>query len=660
MSAYRFTPLRCGSLICLAGLLVYAVGLRGPFLFDDYRAVLQNPRIRRPASAADLLLRTNRPVVDATLAVNHVLGGDHPLGYRLFNLALHLAVGMLLWTLISETLAGRRIAAWPVEEARRAALAAALIWTVHPLTTQAVSYIVQRAEVLAAFFYLMTLYGILRLARSPEKRVWAAVAVGACALAMGSKETAVTAPVAALLYDRVFLAGSFRVIVRRRGWVHTGLAATWLILVWTTGVPRPEGVSAGWGFTGISPWAYFRTEPGVIRHYLALVFWPARLCFDYGWPVAGRWEDVLPSALMIGGLASLALLQWPRRPGTAFLGTMFFLLLAPTSSVVPIADPAAEHRMYLASAVPILLVVLAAAEVLRRRPGIARLRRSVHGILVLTVAALGVRTALRNMDYRSAVRIWADVLAQRPPTPRACLNYANALAREGRLDEALPYYRKALALDPSYVKAAYNWGMALERMGRVDEASAMLARAVEIDPDFFPAGNAYGRLLMKEGRLDEAVAVFERNHRRHPRRREAANNYGLALYKRGRRDEARAVFEEILDRDPAYAAAHDNLGLIAFEEGRWKEAEGHWRAVLRQRPTYVPALYNLATVRARAGDLLEAYRLLMRVGRLSPGFAETAVRMRQLERSIVGRGPEIRREEKSRRQPLPTEKGMVQ
>ena len=239
------------------------------------------------------------------------------------------------------------------------ALAIALLWTVHPLQTGAVTYIIQRTESLVSLFFLLTLYCVIRGTTSTERaRGWNVAAVLSCLLGMGTKEVMATAPLVVLLYDRAFLSGSFRAALALRRGLYAALAATWGIVIWLLIATGFHGNTTGFGVTGFTASSYLLTQPGVLARYLRLAFWPVGQCLDYGWPPA-QWpgEVVLPGLLIVG-LLGLTVWALVKRPALGFLGATFFLILAPTSSFVPIRDAAFEHRMYLPLAALVTLVVL--------------------------------------------------------------------------------------------------------------------------------------------------------------------------------------------------------------------------------------------------------------------------------------------------------------
>ncbi len=238
---------------------------------------------------------------------------------------------------------------------------------------------------------------------------------------MGSKEATVVVPFLILLYDRTFLASSLRGVFAKRWGLYVALALTLgmllpAILVSTLSQSRRPTEP-------ITIWEYARSQFGVVVHYLRLSVWPDALCLDYQWPVAQSARQIAPPAALIGALLSTVLWALGRWPKWAFLGTSFFIALAPSSSVVPIADLAFEHRMYLPLAPLTVAVVLGAYAIIlglgRTRPSWESAWRALAAVLVVAIAAaLGIRTYLRNRDYSSEVRIWQDTIAKAPKNPR--------------------------------------------------------------------------------------------------------------------------------------------------------------------------------------------------------------------------------------------------
>ena len=495
----------------------WANSLSAPFIFDDRPAILGNPHIRqlwplsRALSAPPRSILGGRPVPGLTLAINYALGELDVRGYHAFNLALHVLSALILLGIVRRTLAR---SARLVSAARPLALVTAAIWLVHPLQTDAVTYVTQRTELLMGLFYLLTLYAAIRAAEGSWP--WQTASVVSCALGMASKEVMITAPLMVMLYDRVFLYPLAE--ARRQRWpLYAGLMATWAVLATLLMLSPPHhllvlipGGHASVLERGMTPWEYLRTQVGVIARYLGLALWPHPLCLDHGLWVARTAGEVLPGALVVAGLVGGTAWALRRHPGTGFLGAWFLVVLAPTSSVVPVVtEVMAERRMHLPLAAVAVAAVLggyaAVGALVRSDSRRAALRVSLALAVIATLTAL---TARRNVDYGSEVSIWSDAAEKRPWNPRAHNNLGNALLRAGDLDGAFAQYAEAIRLEPDYAEAHYNLGNAFLRKGRPTDAAASYAAALRIDPELAPAHYNLGNVQLAEGRFEEAIAHF--------------------------------------------------------------------------------------------------------------------------------------------------------
>jgi len=459
--AARTARLAAG-LIALATLAVYGNSFKGVFVFDDLSGIMENASLRQlwppgrplsPPAGGDTV--SGRPLLNLSLALNYAASGYAVWSYHAVNLAIHLGSALLLFGILRRTFRLPALPpAWAAGATPRAA-AVALLWAVHPLQTESVTYVIQRAESLMGLLYLLTLYCMLRGASSARGTRWYLGAVLACLLGMASKEVMVSAPLIVLLYDRTFLAGSFRAAWRRRARWYVALAGTWLLLAWLVVASGHRGDTAGFQ-AGIRWWAYLGTQCGAIAHYLRLCVWPHPLVLDYGLGTARGIGAIAPYALLVGllGLATaVALRRWPQ---VGFLGAWFFALLAPSSSVIPVTtELMAEHRMYLPLAAVLtglVIAVYAAGQKLRRQGIMSPGTLTWLGRLAVLLAAvvLGALTWRRNGDYRSEASLWQDTVRYGPRNERALVNLGAILADAGQYDAALVQYQKALAIKPGY------------------------------------------------------------------------------------------------------------------------------------------------------------------------------------------------------------------
>jgi len=661
-------------LIVLAAIAAYHNSLAGPFVLDDDAAIAGNPTIRHlwpiwtvlsPPREGETV--SGRPLLNLTLAINYAHSGLNVRGYHATNLAIHIAAALLLFGILRRTFLMPALRDRFGSAVLLLALASTLLWTVHPLQAESVTYVVQRAESLMGLFYLLTLYCVIRGAAAgtvpgeergarnegrgrgsegviqanitsgekgdcpprPIPWLWYAAAVLACLLGMATKEVMVTAPLVVLLYDRTFLAGSFGNTLRQRWGLYAGFAATWVLsayLVLSTGlIFRQSELLAPDRFS------YARSQPGVILHYLQLSFWPRPLCLVADLPAASRLGEILPAAMAVGLLLAATVWGLMGRKACGFLGAWFFLILAPTSSIFPLRDLAYEHRMYLPLAAVAVLVVAGGYHLWDRLPPPAgsgtraTITRWAAPAVVSGAAlvALGCATLARNAQYQSQLTIWQDSVEKRPASSTAHNNLGIALASEGRTAEAIEHYQEALRLNPANAQAHNNLGLALGRLGRFDEAVAHYRDLLRLKPDNVQAHNSLAAFLAAMGKTDEAIEHYHAALRLKPDEAAIHNNLGNALASLGRTGEALDNFREALRLKPELADAHCNLGLLLAESGKTDEALDHYHEALRLKPDYALAHNNLAASLFALGKTDEAIEHYREALRLKPDDAAT-------------------------------------
>jgi len=464
--------------VCVATLSAYAGSLSAPLIYDDSVWITGNPFIRDLGSLGRVLLPPagspvrGRPLLSLSFALNYAAGGENPFGYHLANLAIHVAAALALLGVVRRTL-DRLPGAFPTAADRLfPALGAALLWAVHPLQTESVTYVSQRAESLMGLLYLLTLYAFIRSAEPGGGRRWAWLCVAACLLGMATKEVMATALLVVLAYDRTFVSGTIRAALRKRWVLYGALCLTWLLPAALAAGFRARGIGPGMGYSG---WSYGLVESWVIGHYVVLSLWPFPLVLDYGTAPVEAARQAAPWALALLALLGASLVAFLRRSAAGFAAAWFFLILAPTSSVIPVAfQPMAEHRMYLPLAAVTSLAAAGAWALLGRR-----------SLLVVAPAALALFTGtfLRNRDYRDEVTIWEDTVKRVPLNERAQLALGGALARAHRDADAAAAFAQALSLDPGDLEARMDLGCSLYRQGRPAEALAQYRAIAPPSPD---------------------------------------------------------------------------------------------------------------------------------------------------------------------------------
>jgi hypothetical protein len=449
------------AVIAAAIVATYSNCLENPFLFDGIDLERQLRVLTDVEPAAWIQLRP-RAAGYLLFELQNTLHGYWPPGYNAVNIAIHAAAAVALYLLVEATLAradagqaaaGRSAPSPPALPREWIACAAALFWGLHPLQTHSVAYVYQRFESMMGLFFLLSLVCLERSARGRTGGWWQAASYGCFALALATKEVAITAPAVLLLYDRVFLAGSFPTALRRRWPLYAALfftlAAGVGFVLANVGHYRQGGILT----TKLSVWQYLGTQPEIIGHYLAKAVWPMGLGIDPAWPLQ---EDpvLLASEWAIAGLTVVGMLAlYRRRPELGFLPISSLLILVPTSSIAPIIDLAYEHRFYLSLAPLATALALAigrgspprlvaAARAASDGPPVA-----VRALAVMILAvALAAATHARNTVHADALSLWQDTVAKAPHNMRALCNLGIAFEDGGDPAAAAACYREAISL----------------------------------------------------------------------------------------------------------------------------------------------------------------------------------------------------------------------
>ncbi len=558
---------------------VYSNTLSAPFVFDDHSSIRNNISIRElwPPAPAELGGTRGRPVANWSYALNYALGGYSPVGFHLFNTAIHAACALTLFGLVRRTMRQSTRGVTSERAANLFAGATALIWAVHPLHTESVTYLSQRTESLMGFFYLATLYCFARGVDSTGRpAAWLALSVAACYAGMATKETMVTAPVVVLLYDRAFARGDLWLALRTRYRFYAALGSSWLVLA-----SLLSGIaSRGAGFSlGVSPLEYALTEACVVLNYLRLSVWPAPLIFDYGDDIVRSLREAWPCCILLLGLATAVLINLVRRPAFGFLLAWPFLLLAPTSSFVPIAlRPMAEHRMYLPLAALVVLAVLALRHV------VATGRWMIVGLLSIVLGSVAHH---RNEAYRDEIRLWRDTVTKRPANSRAHLNLGAAYLNRGQIAAARFHLSQAIALNPRNPEAFVNLGCLAAQSGQFAEALAHFEAALRLNPASTTALYNRGCVLQKTGKLADAGRAFAEALRLNPNYGEAHNNLATVLAAAGRFESAISHYSESLRIAPADAEVHANRADAYRALGKTTDAIADYLTALALRPDMV-------------------------------------------------------------------------
>ncbi len=347
--------LAAAALIAVLTLLAYSNTFHASFHFDDDAAINENPQIKHvTADNIMVLLRTNRPITNLSLMFSYALSGLNVAGWHIFNLSFHIANSILVYVLILWTAGLPVFRERYADRARGMALFGALLFAVHPIQTESVTYIISRSELLAAFFFLSTFLLFIKGAQKGRFGYYVlAFLTSLCS--MGSKEWAATLPAMLLLYDYMFLSQSSLKTVMKRLPAYVLLFLPWVLAAYILSTYR-GATSAGFsisGQNGITPWTYLLTSFNVIWTYIRLLILPINQNLDYDYPVAKTLFEFPTLLSLIGHIGVVGAAFWAYTKKGWLLAPFgvawFYIVLAPTQSFVPILDLIFEHRIYMPS-----------------------------------------------------------------------------------------------------------------------------------------------------------------------------------------------------------------------------------------------------------------------------------------------------------------------
>lgn len=544
--------LRIGLLLAVA-LLVYGNALRNDFTMDDGFYILHSEQVTHPSVrelfTAHQYTNVFRPLTFATFAVNWKINGARPFGYHLINLLLHAAVTLLLYLLLLEIL-GRS------SQAKATSLVAACLFAVHPIHTEAVTSIVGRSELLAAGFLIAAWLLHLRDREIP--------ALICFLLALLSKESAVVFLGLVLVGD--YALGKWKPIsryVRIGGMTLLYLAALW----------RLQGGHFGAAEISMldNPLANLPSRWRILNairvawRYVALQFYPATLSCDYSFHQIGvyvDWRHTLPAALAAVAVAG----GWiwsvrKRQPAFVLAGGIYFAAFAVTSNILmPTGTIMAERLTYLPSAGFCLLVAMGLIWLKQRQ------RLVALTIFTLIIAVLGVRTVVRNLDWKNDFYLYSAGVRAAPGSAKMHADLGRELLNYGNTDLARTELQTALRIHPDYPDALASFGLLEASLKHYEVAGGLIEKALRMsgrnNPNYDFMDVSMAVMLIETGRTDDAIEVLNSEIAESPKYSRAWSNRAVAHFKKGDRASARADSEAALRLDPGNAEAQNLMRVL--------------------------------------------------------------------------------------------------
>lgn len=487
-----------------AGFNAYAPAAHGPFVFDDDYLPFQLPGYD---GTLMVWLRGVRPLLMFTYWLNFRAAGADTFSYHLMNVLFHIVASLLVWLIL-----GRLLSKAGVEQARARVLAifGAALFLLHPVQTESVAYVASRSENLSVML-LLGAFAIFLLRRR-EAVSWpvSAAVLALFAAAVSAKEHTLMLPALLLLTDWFWNPGAPLRAIRRNWRLYVPMAlgaAAGLVVVLRV---MSQTLSAGFGLKEMTWYEYFFTQCRAIFVYLRLFLLPYGQTIDYDFPIS---HTLFERGAIFGLLALLvftgAAWHYRRRYPLASYGWFVFLvLMAPTSSFIPILDPVAERRLYI-SMIGLLLITM---------EGLRRVRMSnaaTAGALAAVVLVAAVLTYNRNQVWADRLTLWEDAAQKSPQKWRVQFHLGFAYAEAGRCGEAIAAYRRAAEIKKPGYELLVDWALAYDCAGQPGPALERLRQAAALKP----GGHVYsliGMVYAKQSKWQEALDALAQAQRIEP------------------------------------------------------------------------------------------------------------------------------------------------
>jgi len=629
------------AVLLLAGLtaLIYANSLRNDFVFDDHYLILQNRGIQNLAQYPQLLKwdaqrsallpsdrgTTHRPLRTALLAVQFHFFGMNPAGYRTINLLLHVLNGSLVFIIFRRVL-GRP---WP-------SFIAAMVFVMHPVQTEAVAYISGQRDVLFTTFYLSGFLCFVQY-RATQQARWLAATALAYLLGLLSKEMAITLPVLCAAYDlarhlpgpasgvapplRKAALDGLREMIARDRWLYAGggavLAAALLYFVFVANPSHQRTLYGG----GLGP--TLNTSARIMVHYIKQLFFPVALNADYSYkafPVSTSVADprgLLSGLLLLGiGYGLVRLLRVDR--WAAFGGVWFFLTLLPVSQIIPHHELLAEHFLYLPS-IGFALVVACAVE---RGLAARRYAIAVAAGAATVLLLFGVRTVVRNRDWKDELALWTKTVQTAPQSARVRLNLAQALRGHQRHEEAIEQFRVYSSIRPESPSGEIGMGDTYRQLGRVADAITHFTRALELAPDSAAAAVGLAQAYVATGQAGKATEISRHLLSAKFHDEESYRRLGDGFGAAGLHEQAVEAYRMGTERNPLDFKLQTSLGKAYVALGQHEQAISAYRAALKAKPGSPSVRNYLGAAYLEAGQPETAVEVFREAVRLAPDYAE--------------------------------------
>jgi len=620
-------------LLVLSGCLIYSNSLHVPFVYDDIINIVENESIRPQGNTFEQIYSIivnlgNRPFSYLSFALNHHINGIDPFGYHIFNVGIHIITGILLFFFIKITLTQIRLNSHYKTQTlsndylfkhniESIAFFSAMIWLVHPLHTQSVTYVVQRMNAMAAMFYLFSIlcyikgrilqrsYGQKYIQGKSHRRIftqclWFSGCFLFGMLSIGSKQNTATLPIFILLYEWFFFQ-HLKLVWTKKKIIFIGvvfLVLTTVIMMFMKINPQSHPLFTSKEF---SLSERLLTQSRVVVYYVSLIVFPfpSRWNLDYDYSPSFSFfqpPTAVITLLLIIGLILFSVMRVKNERILIFAILWYLGNLVIESSILPLAF-IYEHRTYIPSMLTGFFYVI-----LTQR--FAKLRWVNTLSYIMIIILFSTWTYQRNETWSEDIALWQDCVKKAPNNARPYCNLGEALGKKNEFIKAQYYLKQAIKIEPKFSMALYNLGYVYARQNRLSDAVSYYRKALQINPNYIEANYNLGLILVTIKKLNAAA--------RH--------------------------FNKVLSLDPDHLQAHMNLGNVYSESGRLSEALNHYLTVLKRNPNNSLAYNNIGNTYAKMGRYEQGIKFYLKALKIDPGYENARKNLNAL-RNLVKHQP---------------------
>ena len=622
--------------------ITYFNTLNNEFVFDDLILIQSNETLPSLKNIYNIITVTTqehsyRPVRALSYAIDYHFSGFNPFSYHISNIVYHIINCFMVYLITLSLLSNRATAFF-----------AAILFAVHPVHTDSVTYIAGRRDILFTLFYLIGFYTFIKY-RKTQRHYFFLFSITAYLLSMGSKEMGVTLPAIFLIYDLINnlphdtkkLRSQDITKVLKKIWMQSKyfysifFMGALAFIYYKIFINSPSQQKE---YYGDSVLVTFLTVGKIIVHYIKLLLFPVNLIADYSYdafPLASSFFEwsTLFSFILLFLILCIILKMLSKNRWIAFGGIWFFITLLPVCHIIPHHELLAEHYLYLPSYGFCLIAALLFTSQLENNRHSAFIYFSLFCIIVL----FSLRIIDRNRDWKDGMTLWNKTVKSVPRCARAQNNLGAEHIKSGDGDykEAMPHLEAALQIKPDYAEAYNNLGLVYKGQGSYDQATKSFSEAIKYKKRYFEAINNIATMYERKGNYDTAIKIFKNVLKRKPDYAEAHSNLGIVYQKRGQLEQAKEHFRKALQIEPHHVEAHNNLGVWYKNKGLYDEAIEEFKQVLVLKPGFAEVHCNLGAVYNNKGWYDLALEELKEALRLKPHIAEA---MNNMGNAYKGKG----------------------